>query len=90
MATTNQFVRRPYPSMYEFLIDDFGDHLAKSKQAREVGRTLESSEEIEKAQRAKEDFLLLIKELSLYQSRELWAASRQVSEVLDGRSFMVD
>ena len=90
MKMAEQVLRRAYPSMYEFLIDDYADHLAKSKQERAAGHALESNAEMEKAQLAKADFLLLTQELSPYHSRELWAAWRQVSEALDGRSFMVD
>ena len=85
MATTKQFVRRPYPNMYNFLIDEYADHLAKAGRAWKAGQLPEYRTEMEKAQMARDDFLLIIQELSPYHTRELWAAWRQVGAALDGR-----
>ena len=72
MATSDSFVRRSRPNMYQFLIDEYSDHVAKAIQARKAGLTLECLAEKEKAQTALHDFLLLMQELPPYLHLDLW------------------
>lgn len=54
--------RRPYPSMYQFLIDQIHEHLFKAQQAMLVGDHAKYVVEVKEARRALRDFQILIDE----------------------------
>ena len=61
--------RWPYPTMYQFLMDEFHRHLANAEKAKAVDDHAKYLSELKKAYTALSDFEVLLDEFKSYKGR---------------------
>ena len=59
----------PYPTMYQFLLDEFHRHLANADKAKAESHHAKYLDELGKAYTALSDFKVLLDEFKSYQGR---------------------
>jgi len=55
-------LRRNYPNRYQFLLDEFHEHLAEADRANQIGNIPKFLDELKMAVNAVDDFLVLLDE----------------------------